>query len=68
MDDRKLIAAIITAGMLPILPIPESRTPSGAVTDEEGDGLLRAVGHAVGLYRSVLEGVWGGPIQGTARI
>jgi hypothetical protein len=37
MEDRELIAAILTAGTLPTLPIPESRTPSGAVTDEEGD-------------------------------
>ena len=64
MDDRELIAAILTAGMLPTLPMPENRTPRRAVTDEEGDRLLRAVGHAIGLYRSVLEGLGVDPFAG----
>jgi hypothetical protein len=42
MDNRELIAAILTAGMLPTLPVPENRTPTGRVTDEEGDTILRA--------------------------
>jgi hypothetical protein len=64
MDDRELIAAILTAGMLPTLPIPERRTESGEVTDAEGDRILRAVGHAIGLYRSVLEGLGVDPFAG----
>ena len=59
MYDRELIAAILTAGMLPTLPIPRSRAQGGRspVTDTEGEAIQRAVGHAVGLYRSVLEGL-----------
>jgi hypothetical protein len=64
MDDRELIAAILTAGMLPTLPIPENRTPTGEVTDAEGDTILRAVAHAVSLYRSVLEGLGVDPFAG----
>ena len=59
MGDRELIAAILTAGMLPRPPVPENRTPSGEVTNTEGDRILRTVGHAIGLYRSVLEGPGG---------
>jgi hypothetical protein len=50
--------------MLPTLPIPENRTPSGEVSDEEGDRILRAVAHAVSLYRSVLEGLGLDPFAG----
>ena len=41
MDDRELIAAILTAGMLPILPILRSRAEgrTGPVTDAEGEAI-----------------------------
>jgi hypothetical protein len=45
MADRELIA-IVTAGMLPTLPIPRSRGP---VTDPESETIQRAVGYAIGL-------------------
>jgi hypothetical protein len=63
MDDRVLIAAILTAGMLPTLEIPRSRAHGSGrpVTETEGEDIQRAVGHAVGLYRSVLEGLGVGP-------
>jgi hypothetical protein len=64
--DRELIAAILTAGMLPTLQIPRSRShrSSGPVTETEGEAIQRAVGHAVGLYRSVLEGLGVDPFAG----
>ena len=45
--------------MLPTLPIPQSRVQGGGgpVTDTEGEAIQRAVGHAIGLYGSVLEGL-----------
>src|SRR5262249_28417324 len=57
MADRELIAAILTAGMLPILEIPRSRAHGThrPVTETEGEDIQRAVGHPVGLYRCVLE-------------
>ena len=66
MEDRELIAAILTAGMLPTLPIPRSRAQggSGRVTDAEGEAIQRAVAHAVGLYRSVLEALGVDPFAG----
>ena len=66
MDDRELIAAILTAGMLPTLEIPRSRAhgSSRPVTETEGEDIQRAVGHAVGLYRSVLEGLGVDPFAG----
>jgi hypothetical protein len=67
MDDRELIAAILTAGMLPTLPIPRSRAEGrggGPVTDAEGEAIQRAVGHAIGLYRSVLERLGVDPFAG----
>jgi hypothetical protein len=56
MADRELIAAILTAGMLPTLEIPPSRTQGrrGAITRAEGEAIQRAVDHAFGLYRLVL--------------
>jgi hypothetical protein len=68
MDDRELIAAILTAGMLPTLPIPQSRSEGGTgpVTDAEEEAIQRAVGHAIGLYRSVLEGLGVDPFAGLA--
>jgi hypothetical protein len=57
--NRELIAAILTAGMLPILEIPQSRTRdrSGSVTRAEGEAIQNAVDHAFGLYRLVLNGL-----------
>ena len=63
MDNRELIAAILTAGMLPTIPIPDSMH-RGPLTKIEGEALQRAVGHAVGLYRSVLEGLGVDPFAG----
>jgi hypothetical protein len=62
MDDRELIAAILTAGMMPKIPI--ARRASGRLTEAEGETLRRAVAHAVGLYRSVLEGLGADPFTG----
>ena len=56
MDDRELIAAILTAGMLPTLPRSRAEGRGGPVTDAAGDAIQRAVGHAIALHRSVLEG------------
>jgi hypothetical protein len=58
MDDRELIAAILTAEMLPTLEIPQSRARGrgGPVTDAEGEAIQRAVDHAFGLYRLFLNG------------
>jgi hypothetical protein len=66
MDNRELIAAILTAGMLPTLEIPRSRAHGSRrpVTETEGEDIQRAVGHAVGLYRSVLEGLGVEPFAG----
>ena len=59
MDDRELIAAILTAGMLPTLEIPQSRARGrgGPVTDAEGEAIQRAVDHAFGLSRLFLNGL-----------
>jgi hypothetical protein len=64
--DREPIAAILTAGMLPTLPIPQSRSESvtAPVTDAEGEAIQRSVGHAIGLNRSVLEGRGVDPFAG----
>ena len=66
MDDRELIAAILTAGMLPTVEIPRGRGrgSAGGVTEAEGQDIQRAVGHAIGLYRSVLEGLGVDPFAG----
>ena len=66
MDDRELIAAILTARMLPTLEIPRSRAHGSGrpVTETEGEDIQHAVGHAVGLYRSVLEGLGVDPFAG----
>jgi hypothetical protein len=44
MADRELIAAILTAGMLPTLEIPQSRTQGrgGPVTRAEAEAIQRA--------------------------
>jgi hypothetical protein len=56
MDNREPIAAILTAGMLPTLEIPQSRArgKSGPVTGPEGEPIQRAVDDAFGLYRLFL--------------
>ena len=64
MADRELIAAILTAGMLPTLEVPQSRTQrrSGPLTRAEGETIQRAVDHAFGLYRLVLNGLGVDPL------
>ena len=69
MADRELIAAILAAGMLPTLPIPLSRAqgrggPMSEAEEVEGEAVQRAVGHAVDLFRSVLEGLGVDPFTG----
>src|SRR5215472_13717718 len=66
MADRELIAAILTAGMLPTVEIPRSRAHGSRrpVTETEGEDIQRAVGHAVGLYRSILDGLGVDPFAG----
>ena len=56
MPDRELVAAILTAGMLPTLEIPRTRLHgiSSRVTAAEGQAIQCAVDHAVGVYRLVL--------------
>ena len=58
MADRELIAAVLTAGMLPTLEIPQSRTQDrgGPVTRAEAEAIQGAIDHAFGLYRVVLDG------------
>ena len=51
MADRELLAATLTAGMLPAVPAP----PIGKLTDREEAEKSQAVVHAVSLYRAVLE-------------
>ena len=64
MADRELIAAILTAGMLPTLEVPQSRTQrrSGPLTGAEGEAIQHAVDHAFGLYRLVLNGLGVDPL------
>jgi hypothetical protein len=59
MADRELIAAMLTAGMLPTLEIPRSRLEGRRrpLTRGEAEALQCAVDHALGLYRSVLNGL-----------
>ena len=59
MADRELIAAILTAGMLPTLEIPQSRTQGrgGPVTRAEAEAIQGTIDHAFGLYRLVLNGL-----------
>jgi hypothetical protein len=65
MADRELIAAILTAGMLPTLEIPRSRLEGRprSVTRAEVDAIERAVDHAFGLYRLVLNGLGVDPLS-----
>src|SRR5262245_43358280 len=67
MADRELIAAVLTAGMLPTLEIPRSRVEGTArplvggrprpLTGAEAEAVQCAVDHAFGLYRLVLNGL-----------
>jgi hypothetical protein len=67
MADRELIAAVLTAGMLPTLEIPRSRVGGSPVplvrgrprplTGAEAEAVQIAVDHAFGLYRLVLNGL-----------
>jgi hypothetical protein len=65
MADRGLIAAVLTAGMLPTIEIPQSRASGrgGALTRAEADVIQHAVDHAFGLYRLVLKRAWSGSIR-----
>src|SRR5262245_45148399 len=73
MADRELIAAILTAGMLPTLEIPRSRaggTPRPLIggrprplTGAEAEDVQCAVDHAFGLYRLVLNGLGADPFS-----
>jgi len=49
---NEIIAAILTAGMLPSLPAPAE--PS-TVSTEERKAILGAVQHALGLYSTIQE-------------
>jgi hypothetical protein len=50
VDDRELIAAILRAGMLPTIPVPQARP----MTEAEREAIEHAVAHAIGLYRTML--------------
>jgi hypothetical protein len=56
MAEKEIVAAILAAGMLMPLPAP-ARGHNGAIGEEEQARLVLGVLHAVGLYRSVLEGL-----------
>ena len=68
MADRELIAAILTAGMLPTLEIPRSRLQgrSSRVTAAEAHAIQCAVDHAFGLYRLVLNELGADPFASRA--
>ena len=54
VHNAELIAAILTAGMLPSVPLldrPEDARP------EDAKRIVSAVGHAISLYAAVLEGL-----------
>ena len=57
MADRELLAATLSAGMLPTVPAP----PTSKKTEREEAEILQAVAHAVSLYRAVLEALSVGP-------
>ena len=65
MADRELIAAILTAGMLPTLEMPQSRLEGRRrpLTRAEAEAIERAVDHAFGLYRLVLNGLGVDPLS-----
>jgi len=65
MADRELIAAILTAGMLPTLEIPRSRVAGRPrrLSAAEAEAVQRAVDHAFGLYRLVLNELGADPFS-----
>ena len=68
MADRELIAAILTAGMLPTLEIPRSRLQgrSSRVTAAEAQAIQCAIDHAFGVYRLVLNELGADPFASRA--
>src|SRR5215475_5017894 len=64
MADRELIAAILTAGMLPTLEIPRSRVDGGRarLPYAEARTVQCAVDHSFGLYRLVLNELGADPL------
>jgi hypothetical protein len=68
MADRELIAAILTAGMLPTLEVPQTRgrARNGPVTRAEAETIQSAVDHAFGLYRLILAGLGVDPLEAMA--
>jgi hypothetical protein len=56
MAEKEIVAAILAAGMLAPLPAPATGH-NGAIGEEDQARLVLGVLHAVGLYRSVLEGL-----------
>ena len=68
MADRELIAAILTAGMLPTSEVPRSRAQARnrPVSRVEGDAIQNTVDHALGLYRLVLAGLGVDPFDAMA--
>ena len=67
MADRELIAAVLTAGMLPTLEIPQSRVDGGRgrLPYAQARTVQCAVDHAFGLYRLVLNGLGVDPLSMT---
>ena len=65
MDDRELIAATLTAGMLPSMEIPQSRARgrAGGVTEVEGQEIQRPCDRPLPIR---FRGAWGRPIRGPA--
>jgi hypothetical protein len=68
MADRELIAAILTAGMLPTLEIPRSRLQgrSSRITTAEAQAIQCAIDHAFGVYRLVLNELGADPFASSA--
>jgi hypothetical protein len=56
MTDNETIAAILAAGMLPPLAAP-GNDPGTSPDEDDRERLLNAVLHAVGVYRSILDGL-----------
>jgi hypothetical protein len=63
--DVELVAAVLTAGMLPIVPAPANPAD---VSSRDEKRITRAVGHAVSLYAAVLEVKVFGPVDSLPRI
>jgi hypothetical protein len=56
MADKEIIAAILAAGMLPPVAAADIGR-NGQLEEVEQQRLMRAIGHAIGLYRGVFEGL-----------